>query len=173
MSRGSSQAAPLSGVKPRAMNGSQNRASSAATQKSEAIAMWNPRPAVQPRTTDTMGTCVSSINGMSRLALFGSRRCVLPTLGLRSERVLLAIRSDPAQKSGPSASIRMTRTDSSMPAAARWRDHRVEHHVVDRVPAVGTVERQVQDRALLFGAKAGHAVVAHGLSARRTVLTRR
>ena len=74
ISLGSSQAAPLSGVKPRDMNGSQNRASPAAMQKSDAIAMWKPRPVAQPRTTATMGTWVSSIRGMSRFALLGSRR---------------------------------------------------------------------------------------------------
>ena len=47
-SRGSSQVAPLSGVKPRALKGSQNRASSAATVKSAASANWNPMPAAQP-----------------------------------------------------------------------------------------------------------------------------
>ena len=42
--RGSSHVAPLSGVKPRAANGSQNRASSAATVKSAASASWSPMP---------------------------------------------------------------------------------------------------------------------------------
>ncbi len=42
--RGSSHVAPLSGVKPRSPNGSQKRASSAATVKSAASAIWKPMP---------------------------------------------------------------------------------------------------------------------------------
>ena len=56
---GSSHVAPLSGVKPRSTNGSQKRASSAATVKSAASASWNPMPAAQPRTVHTTGTCTS------------------------------------------------------------------------------------------------------------------
>ena len=162
MSRGSNHAAPLSGVKPRAMNGSQNRASSAATQKSAASAMWKPSPAAQPRTTATMGTCVSSINGISLLALFGSRRCVLPTRGLRSDLALLAIRSDAGAEVG---AVGVDADDAHRfvdACGGQVVDHRVEHHVVDRISLVGAVQRQLQYGTLLFGPQARHTGVAHG-----------
>ncbi len=55
-SRGTSQVAPLSGVKPRFTKGSQKRLSSAATVKSEAKAIWQPSPAAQPCTAATTGS---------------------------------------------------------------------------------------------------------------------
>ncbi len=69
--RGSSQVAPLSGVKPRSVNGSQNVASVAATVKSAASASWKPMPAAQPCTRHTTGVCTSSISGISRWASDG------------------------------------------------------------------------------------------------------
>ena len=81
MRRGSSQVAPLSGVKPRSTNGIQKRASSAATVKSAASARLRPMPAHQPCTRHTTGVCVVRISGISRCACDGSRRWMLPTRG--------------------------------------------------------------------------------------------
>ena len=86
-SRGSSQVAPLSGVKPRLTKGSQNRLSSAATVKSEARAIWHPSPAAQPCTAHTTGSCISKSRAMMRCAWSGVRRCTLPVRGFSPVRV--------------------------------------------------------------------------------------
>ena len=54
--RGSSQVAPESGQNPRAANGSQNTASSAATAKSADQRQLQPRPTANPRTLQTTGS---------------------------------------------------------------------------------------------------------------------
>ena len=79
--RGNSHAAPVSGVKPKLVNGSQRRASSATTAKSDASAMLSPSPTAHPRTTETTGVCVSSNVGIRRLTCHRMRRWIDPTRG--------------------------------------------------------------------------------------------
>ena len=55
-SRGSSQVAPESGLKPRSTKGSHNVASASATVKSAARARLAPRPTAQPRSLHTTGS---------------------------------------------------------------------------------------------------------------------
>ena len=116
--RGSIHEVPLSGVKPLPTNGAQNRASSAATVKSEASARFSPMPAAHPLTTLTIGTWVRSMRGMRRLAWAGRRRWMLPTRGLDPPAALRATMSNPEQKSGPAPVSTMARTSSSRPAAS-------------------------------------------------------
>ena len=108
--------APLSGVKPRATNGSQKVASSAATVTSAATASWNPSPAAQPRTTQTTGTCAEVISPISRWAVCGTRRWMLPARG-RSSPALRATMSAPEQKWSPAPVSTTARTRSSRSAS--------------------------------------------------------
>src|SRR6266540_6392851 len=112
-SRGSSHVPPLSGVKPRRANGSQNRASRAATQKSAATARWKPMPAAHPRTAQTTGTWTEHSSGTNRCACTGSRSWMLQTRGRASAGSLRLTRSNPEQKSSPSPLNRTARTCSS------------------------------------------------------------
>ena len=90
---------PLSGVKPRSENGSQMRASSATTEKSEAATTCSPIPAIHPRAPQTIGVCTVAMSGMRRWACEGSRRWMLPARGLTSPRAALRpTMSKPLQK---------------------------------------------------------------------------
>ena len=119
-SRGSSQVPALSGVKPRSANGSQNRASDAATVKSLARARWNPMPAAQPCTRHTTGTWTDSTSGTRRWASDGTRRWIDPTRGRGASGppALRATMSAPPQKWSPAPASTIARTRSSRPAAS-------------------------------------------------------
>lgn len=114
-SLGTSQLAPLSGVKPRVTNGSQKRLSSAAMVKSAASASWQPRPAAQPRTAHTTGSWTSKSIAIRRCACSGVRRCRLPGRGFWTD-ALEATQSEPEQKSAPEPVSRMARSESSVAA---------------------------------------------------------
>ena len=110
--------APLSGVKPRWRNGSQNRADSAAIVKSAASASWNPMPAAQPRTAHTTGSWISVSRAMSRCAWTGVRRWIEPVRGRVPSPAFLATQSAPEQKSSPAPRSSTTRRSSSVDAAS-------------------------------------------------------
>ena len=74
ISRGSIQDAPLSGVNPRAMKGSQKVAFSAAIVKSAARAIWQPSPAAHPRTLQTIGSWRVVMTSIRRWAWIAVRR---------------------------------------------------------------------------------------------------
>ena len=128
-SRGSSHVPPLSGVKPRAPNGSQNRASSAATVKSAAsgeVEADAGRPAPDARTPPAPAPCSSSgIEPVRRAtaAAAGStadawpRR--VPTAGVAADDV------ERRRRSGrPRPSSTIARTDSSRPGRVDGVDQR-------------------------------------------------
>ena len=116
--RGSSQVAPLSGVKPRSANGSQKRASSAATVKSAASARWRPMPAAQPaHRADHRDLHVEQRAGSAGGPATAAGAGCCPTRGLRvAAGALRATMSAPPQKCSPAPASRMTRTASSRPA---------------------------------------------------------
>ena len=125
--RGSSQVAPLSGVKPRSVNGSQNRASSAAIVKSAASASWNPMPAAHPRTSHTTGTCTSQQQrdrAGAPASAAGAGCCRRAACAPIAGRALRATMSAPPQKWSPAPSSTITRTRSSVPARVERVDER-------------------------------------------------
>ena len=129
-------------------------ASSAATVKSAARARWQPRPAAQPRTAQTTGSC----DGGDELdqPVRGRAGCAGQIAGARAlgRRVLVATQSAPAQKSSPAP-----RDVDGPQRVVGGRgvedvDEIVDHQVAQRVTPVG--RSRVMRRTDVGGAACRH-----------------
>ena len=163
--RGISQVPPLSGVNPRAVNGSQKRASSAATQKSAATARCNPIPATRPRAAATTGTCTAQRVATRRWAWAGSRRWMLPARGRLAAALAggevetgAEVRAGAGQHDGPHRLVGVR--------GLQLGDQRAGQVVVEGVASPGPVEGEAQHRAVVLDAEP--AVGRHDRSAKRS-----